>query len=290
MGSIFHLARGEVTPVDTELNRAEAELLHEETAMHAELVRLSAIGSDLTKRLKAARFGAAELAAKGVSDVELSARLEVLEVPPVEVEGPFSESRAARQAAVVARRAATQAVRQTVAELKEQLNGLAIQVQFEEKVVKRLSATARRPKEDEATAAVASTPSPAPVTPPAPKLPVRVDHRIERSSPRVKMQAVIDLHSDNNFFNGFSSNISDGGIFVATVNLLPIGTGVDLSFTLPSGQKVAAHGEVRWVREINDQHPDAFPGLGIRFQTLDTAALEAISAFVSSREPLFYVD
>jgi uncharacterized protein (TIGR02266 family) len=104
------------------------------------------------------------------------------------------------------------------------------------------------------------------------------------------MQVSVDLQSDNNFFNGFSSNLSDGGLFVATVNLLPIGTETDVTFSLPSGHKVIARGVVRWVREVNDNLPDSFPGLGIQFTNLDDGAQGAIASFLAEREPLFYTD
>lgn len=279
-------------PVDTELNRAESELHHEETSLHNEMGRLLGVGMELIKKLKALSFAAAEAAAKGVCDPDLDERLAKAVVPIFDTEEPFSESRAARQAAVIARRASTQAVRDLVASLKHQLNALSTQVQADEKLVKKLSSLAKRARGGEtaeaARVAAPQSPTPAPMAPPPPKH--LLDPSIERQSPRVKMQAAIDLHSDNNFFVGFSSNISDGGIFVATVNLLPIGTQVELSFSLPSGDRISAHGVVRWFREVNDQHPDAFPGLGIQFMALDGPAVEAISSFVSSREPLFYVE
>lgn len=112
----------------------------------------------------------------------------------------------------------------------------------------------------------------------------------KRQRPRVKMQAAVDFHSDNNFFNGFSANISDGGLFVATINLLPLGTEVDLNFTLPSGQHIEAKGVVRWVREVNDKLPDAFPGLGVQFAGLSDAAQNAINEFLAERDPLFFAD
>jgi uncharacterized protein (TIGR02266 family) len=104
------------------------------------------------------------------------------------------------------------------------------------------------------------------------------------------MQAAVDFHSDNNFFNGFSANISDGGLFVATVNLVPLGTEVDLSFSLPSGERIEAKGVVRWVREVNDKLPDAFPGLGVQFSSLKPEAQQAIDSFLAQRDPLFYAE
>jgi uncharacterized protein (TIGR02266 family) len=113
---------------------------------------------------------------------------------------------------------------------------------------------------------------------------------LKRVAARVAMQTQVDLASDSNFFTGFSTNISEGGLFVATVNVLPTGTPVDVSFTLPAGRRLTVKGEVRWTREINDRTPDVFPGVGVRFTELDPAVVSQIKAFVQQREPLFFPD
>jgi uncharacterized protein (TIGR02266 family) len=104
------------------------------------------------------------------------------------------------------------------------------------------------------------------------------------------MQTQVDLTSDSNVFTGFSTNLSEGGLFVATHNLLPVGTPVDLTFTLPGNTRVSVRGEVRWTREIDDRVPDVFPGVGVRFVELTPQASEALHRFVTEREPLFYPD
>jgi len=123
-------------------------------------------------------------------------------------------------------------------------------------------------------------PAPAKAAVPAPK----------RQSPRVRMQAQVDLESEDNFFNGFSANISDGGVFVATVNVLPLGTNVDVGFTLPTGERIECKGVVRWVREIDDRQPDVFPGIGVQFVDLEERGAKAIESFIQQREPMFYVE
>jgi len=111
-----------------------------------------------------------------------------------------------------------------------------------------------------------------------------------RGTVRVALKAQVDLHSDSNLFTGFGTNISEGGLFVATLSVLPVGTPVDLTFTLPGGTRLAVQGEVRWIREVNDRTPDVFPGVGVRFVELPTDAAEALHRFVQAREPLFYPD
>jgi uncharacterized protein (TIGR02266 family) len=111
-----------------------------------------------------------------------------------------------------------------------------------------------------------------------------------RGSARIPMQTQVDMSSDSNVFTGFSTNLSEGGVFVATVNLLPVGTPVDLTFSLPGKTRITVKGEVRWTREIDDRVPDVFPGVGVRFVELGVDAAQALHRFVAEREPLFYPD
>jgi uncharacterized protein (TIGR02266 family) len=131
--------------------------------------------------------------------------------------------------------------------------------------------------------AASQPPAPAPAKPAEQSAP-------KRQSPRVRMQAQVDFESEDNFFNGFSANISDGGVFVATVNVLALGTSVDIGFTLPTGERIECKGVVRWVREIDDKQPDVFPGMGVQFVDLDERGAQAIESFIQQREPMFYVE
>lgn len=252
--------------MEAELSRAETELQSEESALHAELSRLAQVSAELSTRLQTLGSQAAQ-AGEGAIVQRAKAAL-----PAIDPDAGRAQARAAREAAIRARREVHAAVRSQLANAKAQLQQLTHQLMADEKVIASAQERAR----------MAVHAAPAPVPAPAPA------KRPQRISPRVKMQAVVDLHSDDNFFNGFSANISDGGLFVATVNILPIGTQVDLSFSLPTGERIEANGVVQWVREVNDQHPDAFPGMGVQFAALNAAAESAIGSFVAQREPLFF--
>jgi uncharacterized protein (TIGR02266 family) len=140
--------------------------------------------------------------------------------------------------------------------------------------------------------------SPAPAAPARPRAPGQPLGKLSapgavnsgRNGTRIPVQTQVDLSSDSNVFTGFSTNLSEGGVFVATVNLLPVGTPVDLTLTLPGKTRIAVKGEVRWTREIDDRVPDVFPGVGVRFVELGPEASEALHRFVKEREPLFYPD
>lgn len=265
--------------MDVELSRAETELQSEEAALHAELSRLAQVSSELAQRLATLRSHASQ-----AGDAAIAQRAAV-SPPVIDPNAGFSRVRAAREAAVKARREVNAAVRAQVAGVKGQLQKLAQQVVADEKAI--LAAQERARAAPPPMAATVRAPAPAaaavPAPPPAGAKPLRI-------SPRVKMQAAVDFTSDNNFFNGFSANISDGGLFVATVNLLPLGTEVDLSFSLPSGDRIEAKGVVQWVREVNDQMPDVFPGMGVQFAQLNPAAQSAIAQFLVQRDPLFFAD
>ncbi len=151
-------------------------------------------------------------------------------------------------------------------------------------------ASARAPAPAVSAAQPATAPHARPSPQPLGRLSAPIAAAPGRSSTRVPLQTQVDLSSDSNVFTGFSTNLSEGGLFVATVNLLPVGTQVDLTFTLPGNAKVSVRGEVRWTRELDDRTPEVFPGVGVRFVDLSPQAANALHRFIASREPLFYPD
>jgi uncharacterized protein (TIGR02266 family) len=111
-----------------------------------------------------------------------------------------------------------------------------------------------------------------------------------REFPRYSVDLDVSLGSDHNFYAGFAENLSSGGVFVATHLLQPVGEEIRFSIHLPEMQAaVAGTGEVRWIREFNEQS-DLPPGMGIRFRQLEPGAQELIMRFLDRREPLFYDD
>ena len=109
-----------------------------------------------------------------------------------------------------------------------------------------------------------------------------------RAAPRAQLKAEVDFSSESNFYSGFSTDVADGGLFLATLSLLPVGSVVQLKFSIPGAGEVEATGEVRWIRAFDEQAPYAFPGMGIRFIELQGRAKELIAGFVAQREPMFF--
>jgi uncharacterized protein (TIGR02266 family) len=110
----------------------------------------------------------------------------------------------------------------------------------------------------------------------------------ERKSPRAIAYLCIDLCSEHNFWTGLTMNISEGGVFVATHVLLPVGSLVGLHLELPNQTRIMTLGEVRWSRAYSGDD-DVPPGLGIKFVGLDFGSLSAIRKFVMTiREPILF--
>ncbi len=106
----------------------------------------------------------------------------------------------------------------------------------------------------------------------------------------VNVNTMLNMSTDHQFYNGFSQNIEEGGIFVATFDPKPIDSRVIVNFKLPGGRPVTARGLVHWVREYNPMTPDMAPGMGVKFTDLLPEDKKAIEEYVSKRAPMFYDD
>src|SRR5579871_6583373 len=237
-------------PADSELARAERELADHEAAIAAELARLDTAAGSLLGRLQQLRAAASQPHLSQSPDravVELARRVQLAGVPQLQVDEVRRVAAEARRAAIEARARAAEELRQRVQGHAAQLSLLASQLTADEAEVARYDQRARERvqaewAEAERARQLAAKPLPPPPAPaPAAQAPApaKRPEAGRRQSPRVRMQAAIDLSSDTNFFTGFSTNISEGGLFVATVTPVEIGTPVDLSFTLPGGGKIS---------------------------------------------------
>jgi uncharacterized protein (TIGR02266 family) len=109
-----------------------------------------------------------------------------------------------------------------------------------------------------------------------------------RTCPRLSVKVDVTLHTEHNFYAGLTENISEGGLFIATHENLPLGTQMDLTVTLPEHDPFKVSGEVRWLREYNDFTCDVAPGVGVAFTDLEDERRELIQQFIRQRSPLLY--
>lgn len=69
-------------------------------------------------------------------------------------------------------------------------------------------------------------------------------------------------------------DLSEGGVFIAVVPPIPIGTGVSFLMQLP-GQRLAVRGHVRWTRSL-PAGPHAPVGSGVALYDPDGATAAAV--------------
>ncbi len=111
-----------------------------------------------------------------------------------------------------------------------------------------------------------------------------------RAHQRTSLKASVHMTSETNFYTGFTNDIGEGGLFVATHQVLPMDSVIELEFSIPGRpEPIKAEGKVRWVREYNELS-DAEPGMGIQFEALAKGDAEQIQTFVGRRDSIFYDD
>lgn len=295
-----------LTSRESELAREEAEVSSLESRLGDQISRAIADANTLATRLTQVRAQLAKTQSEHSEDAtlpELSVRLQAVAIPELSVDAAREKALAARAQALEARLHATQDMQIGLHAFLQQTGALTKELADAEARLKEVAeAAARARREQEAarnreaqrvraetakaqtTARAAAAPMSASLSKSAAPGHAGRDHA------RVQLKTNINLGSDSNFFTGFSTDISEGGIFVATVETVPQGTKVDLDFTLPGGRPLKASGVVRWLREPNDHTPDLMPGMGVQFQELQPEVASLISDFVRKREPLFFPD
>lgn len=108
-------------------------------------------------------------------------------------------------------------------------------------------------------------------------------------APRAVVKLEVSATSPSNFFVGFAGNISEGGIFVATHQMLNIGETLELEFQLSDDDKtLRLQAEVRWQRLAEDAENDVEPGFGACFSELAKEDRIHLERFIETREPLFH--
>jgi uncharacterized protein (TIGR02266 family) len=274
----------------TPVEQLEADVTQEEASVQAELEKALGQWREVAERLKALRAQVAQAKGLGLDVLELHTRVEALKLPTLEPGTSMLRAEAVRREAVAARRAGLLELKSRIPPFSSDVSRLQLRVSAEEGSVTKEIAKAKAVAQQVAEAAKKlEAPESAPQPAPTPIGRLRPAAAM-REQPRVRMQVKIDFGSDNNFYSGFSTNISDGGVFIATVKLVRIGTPIDLFFRLPTGEGIECHGVVRWVREVDDRMPEMMPGLGVQFVKLSPEAQKAVQDFVRDREPMFYPD
>lgn len=101
--------------------------------------------------------------------------------------------------------------------------------------------------------------------------------RDRRSSDRIDVMWSVDCETEETFLYAAITNISAMGIFVRTVEPLPVGTRITLRFTPPhAGEAFVLTGVVQWLNPLRPFEDNPNPGMGIRFSSLTLPDRERI--------------
>lgn len=110
----------------------------------------------------------------------------------------------------------------------------------------------------------------------------------QRNLPRTAVAVDVSMQTEHNFYMGLTENLSEGGLFIATYDALPLGTKLDLTLKLPETAPIKVKVEVRWVREYNQFTESMAPGVGVQFQDLAEGDQKVITSFLAQRDPILY--
>ncbi len=91
-----------------------------------------------------------------------------------------------------------------------------------------------------------------------------------------------DFESIDEFVAEYVSDISHGGVFIRSKNPLPVGTKVNLRFSIIVEDFETIEGEGEVVRVDPDP---ANPGMGVAFTKLSAESLDLINRILSTRSP-----
>jgi uncharacterized protein (TIGR02266 family) len=108
-----------------------------------------------------------------------------------------------------------------------------------------------------------------------------LDASERRVFPRKEFEVGVDLFNDNTFFTGFTENISEGGLFIATGAPLNIGDELEIRLSM-MGKPPRTHAVVvRWIRPSGGL--GGLPaGMGVQFLDLSEEERAALQDFVDS--------
>ncbi len=105
----------------------------------------------------------------------------------------------------------------------------------------------------------------------------------DRATPRTNTRVLVHYGiAAEKTSHDYALNLSTGGLFLETADLLPAGTPLTLEFLIP-GVKHMVHcqGQVAWVNARTDKIKPRLPtGFGVRFLDLDHKVAQALRAFI----------
>jgi uncharacterized protein (TIGR02266 family) len=99
-----------------------------------------------------------------------------------------------------------------------------------------------------------------------------------RQHPRVRLKIEVSYQKMDSYLHRFTDNISEGGCFIETDDVLPPRTEIPLEFSFPNhAEPLVIMGEVVWVVE------GSHSGMGIQYKEISPDAQKVLRQIVQSR-------
>ena len=113
--------------------------------------------------------------------------------------------------------------------------------------------------------------------------------REKRAYPRFNYVIEVSMHTAHEFFTGLTNDISEGGLFVNTYEILPIGEKLEVEIVLPGMKEpTTLLTEVVWIRPPVEMNDDIKVGMGLKLINPNTELQKAIRRYIKRHEPMFY--
>jgi uncharacterized protein (TIGR02266 family) len=103
--------------------------------------------------------------------------------------------------------------------------------------------------------------------------------RDNRKHERVEARLRCWCEGENVTFYARMGNLSEGGLFLRTSTPLDAGSEAKIRFETREAEEVSALARVVWTRNDGNGHP---PGMGLRFEDIDDAALAVIRQIIEN--------
>ena len=123
--------------------------------------------------------------------------------------------------------------------------------------------------------------------------PVQSAHSSFQSDPLVLQSTLLAIDfthcHDSGFYSGVSESLDEVGLFIATEQLLEVGSLVEVSVTWAKGESpMMMRGVIDWTRDPNVVGQHLPCGVGVKFLNLTAGAQRKIDELMRLREPIFY--
>jgi len=102
-----------------------------------------------------------------------------------------------------------------------------------------------------------------------------------RKTPRVPVNILIQYQTPDQFFQDYIKNVSLGGLFIETESPLPVGTKLNIPFSLPEMKNpIITDGIVVHAMKVGKKAKPAAGGMGIRFSDLNNKCKQSLESYL----------